>query len=88
MKLRLFVALDLPAPARAALAAFRAAAADPAVWRPLPDEALHLTLAFLGHRPEADVPKVVDVLRRAPMHAPRLVLGAGAARCRRSARGC
>ena len=54
-KLRLFVALDLPAPARAALAAFRTAAADPAVWRPLPDEALHLTLAFLGHRPEADV---------------------------------
>ena len=61
MKLRLFVALELPAPARAALAAFRAAAADPAVWRPVPDEALHLTLAFLGHRPEADVPAVVDL---------------------------
>ena len=79
MKLRLFVALDLPAPARAALAAFRAAAADPEVWRPVPDEALHLTLAFLGHRPEADVPKVVDVLRGAPMHAPRLALGAALA---------
>jgi 2'-5' RNA ligase len=75
MKLRLFVALDLPAPARAALAAFRAAAADPAVWRPVPDEALHLTLAFLGHRPEADVAAIVDVLRSAPMHAPRLALG-------------
>ena len=79
MKLRLFVALDLPAPARAALAAFRAAAADPAVWRPLPDEALHLTLAFLGHRPEADVARVADVLRTAPMHAPRLALGKGLA---------
>jgi RNA 2',3'-cyclic 3'-phosphodiesterase len=75
MKLRLFVALDLPAPARAALAAFRAAAADPAVWRPLPDEALHLTLAFLGHRPEADVPVLGDVLRRAETAAPRLALG-------------
>jgi 2'-5' RNA ligase len=79
VKLRLFVALDLPAPARAALAAFRAAAADPAIWRPLPDEALHLTLAFLGHRPEADVSTVVDVLRAAPMHAPRLALGSALA---------
>ena len=75
MKLRLFVALDLPAPARAALSAFRAAAADPAIWRPVPDEALHLTLAFLGHRPEADVAAIVDVLQAAPMHAPRLALG-------------
>jgi 2'-5' RNA ligase len=75
VKLRLFVALDLPAPARAALAAFRAAAADPAIWRPLPDEALHLTLAFLGHRPEADVEAVADVLRGVPAEAPRLALG-------------
>jgi 2'-5' RNA ligase len=78
-KLRLFVALDLPAPARAALAAFRAAAADPEIWRPLPDEALHLTLAFLGHRPETDVPKIVEVLESAPMHAPRLALGSALA---------
>ena len=75
MKLRLFVALDLPAPARAALAAFRAAAADPEIWRPLPDEALHLTLAFLGHRPAG----AGDVLANAPMHAPRLALGAALA---------
>jgi 2'-5' RNA ligase len=75
LKLRLFVALDLPPAARAALAAFRAAAADPAVWRPVPDEALHLTLAFLGHRPEADVEPIADVLRAAPAHAPRLALG-------------
>lgn len=75
MKLRLFVALDLPEPARAALAAFRAAVADPAVWRPVPDEALHLTLAFLGHRPQADVERVAAVLREAPPGAPRLTLG-------------
>jgi len=79
MKLRLFVALDLPEPARAALAAFRSAAADPAIWRPLPDESLHLTLAFLGHRPEADVPVVVDVLRSQSHVAPRLALGAALA---------
>jgi len=75
LKLRLFVALDLPDAARAALAAFRAEAADPAVWRPLPDEALHLTLAFLGHRPEEDVGRIAEVLEAAPRTAPRLTLG-------------
>jgi RNA 2',3'-cyclic 3'-phosphodiesterase len=75
LKLRLFVALDLPEPARAALVAFRTAMADPAVWRPVPDEALHLTLAFLGHRPETDVERIAAVLREAPSTAPRLTLG-------------
>lgn len=72
--LRLFVALDLPPQARAALAAFRDAA-DPAVWRPLPDEALHLTLAFLGRRPEGDVQTVAGVLADAAGAAPPLALG-------------
>jgi RNA 2',3'-cyclic 3'-phosphodiesterase len=76
LSLRLFVALDLPPAARAALAAFRDAAADPAVWRALSDDALHLTLAFLGHRPESDVERVAAVLDAMPGPAPRLVLGA------------
>ena len=75
LKLRLFVALDLPEPARAALVAFRSAVADPALWRPVPDEALHLTLAFLGHRPEADVERIAALLQAAPANAPRLTLG-------------
>ena len=75
MKLRLFVALDLPEPARAALVAFRTAVADPNLWRPVPDEALHLTLAFLGHRPEADVERIAALLHGAPVNAPRLTLG-------------
>jgi 2'-5' RNA ligase len=62
-RLRLFVALDLPAPARAALAAFRDATADPAVWRPVPDASLHVTLAFLGHRPAGDAEAAAAVLR-------------------------
>jgi RNA 2',3'-cyclic 3'-phosphodiesterase len=66
MSVRLFVALDLPDAARAALARFRDAAADGAVWRPLRDESLHVTLAFLGHRPEADVERVVGALRDLP----------------------
>lgn len=49
--------------------------ADPAVWRPVPDEALHLTLAFLGHRPETDVERIAAVLQAAPPSAPRLTLG-------------
>ena len=69
------VALDLPEPARAALVAFRTAIADPAVWRPVPDEALHVTLAFLGHRPEGDIERIAAVVREAPAAAPRLTLG-------------
>jgi len=75
---RLFVALDLPDAALAALAAFRDAAADPAVWRPLPDDRFHVTLGFLGHRSEADAEAAAAVLAALPAHpAPSLSLGAG-----------
>jgi RNA 2',3'-cyclic 3'-phosphodiesterase len=74
-RLRLFVALELPAEARAALAAFRDRA-DAAVWRPVRDEALHLTLAFLGSRPASDVDVVAGVLRAARGGGVPLVLGA------------
>jgi 2'-5' RNA ligase len=77
-RLRLFVALELPGEARAALAAFRDAevAAAPAVWRPVPDESLHLTLAFLGHRPAGDVASVERVLSVCGDVAVALTLGA------------
>jgi 2'-5' RNA ligase len=75
--LRLFVALELPAHVRAALVAFREAAADPAVWRPIAPEGLHVTLAFLGRRPPAAVAAVERVLAaEAGGPAPRLALGA------------
>jgi 2'-5' RNA ligase len=78
MSVRLFVALDLPGSARAALARFRDAAADPAVWRPLGEESFHVTLAFLGHRPEEDVERVEDVLRGLPAwHPPELEVAGG-----------
>jgi 2'-5' RNA ligase len=73
--LRLFVALELPEPARDALVAFRDQAADPDVWRSVADEALHLTLAFLGRRPAGDVTIVSSVLQEAAEVAPRLTLG-------------
>jgi 2'-5' RNA ligase len=72
---RLFVALDLPAPARAGLARFRDAAADPAVWRPLPDASLHVTLAFLGHRPDPG-PAAAVLVGLTERSAPELALGA------------
>jgi RNA 2',3'-cyclic 3'-phosphodiesterase len=72
--LRLFVALELPEAVREALVAFREAAAGPAVWRPVPVEALHLTLAFLGRRPAGDVAAIEAVLREAGGPAPRLAL--------------
>jgi 2'-5' RNA ligase len=72
---RLFVALDLPEPVRAELARFRDAAADPAFWRPVPDASLHVTLAFLGQRPEEDVAVVGAVLGAlGPRPAPALAL--------------
>jgi 2'-5' RNA ligase len=74
---RLFVALELPEAARAALVAFRDAVGHADVWRPVPDEALHLTLAFLGRRPEGDMATVTAVLHEAAGPAPRLALGDG-----------
>lgn len=73
--MRLFVALELPDDAVAALAAFREAEASEA-WRPVRDEALHVTLAFLGGRPEEDVERIGSVMRSAARPVPRLALGA------------
>ena len=71
---RLFVALDLPAAARAALAEFRGRA-DPSVWRPVPDDALHVTLVFLGHLPEGTSERVGEVVRGCAGPAADLALG-------------
>ena len=71
---RLFVALDLPAEARAALAAFRDAA-DPRIWRPVADEALHITLVFLGHRPPGVADRAGEIVRTAAGPAADLALG-------------
>jgi 2'-5' RNA ligase len=76
VSLRLFVALELPPPAVEALAAFRDGA-DPAIWRPVPDGSLHVTLAFLGASDPAVVEPVGEVLRAAARDAavPALALG-------------
>lgn len=59
---RLFVALDLPDDARAALVEWRLRAfGDPAL-RLVAPEALHVTLVFLGYVPESDLERVAGAL--------------------------
>jgi 2'-5' RNA ligase len=63
---RLFVALELPEEVRAALAGWGRACAgcDPAL-RALAPEALHLTVHFLGERPEAEIPALAAAVAQA-----------------------
>ena len=59
---RLFVALDLPDEMREGIAAWgKEALADPAL-RPVAAESLHVTLAFLGHRPEDEIERIAAVV--------------------------
>lgn len=72
--MRLFIASKLPEPAALAAGALLAAA------RPLFDDAvkwtrpenLHLTYLFLGETPEAEVPRLTELLRNAAAGAPRV----------------
>jgi 2'-5' RNA ligase len=79
MSARLFAALDLPAGVRDQLGAYgRAAAADDFALRPVRDDALHVTLAFLGHRALDDIEPAREAIRAAagPVNAVPLALGA------------
>ncbi len=65
--MRLFTALELPAQARGALAAWAGAAVahDPAL-RAVGEEALHVTLHFLGERPANELPGLRAAVAGAP----------------------
>jgi 2'-5' RNA ligase len=71
---RLFVAAELPEAVVRALVAFGEAAADPAVWRAVSAESLHVTLAFMGPRDPSTVPAAAEAVREAAHGAPRLAL--------------
>ena len=74
-RLRLFVALLLPADAVTSLAAWQARElAGHAGLRIVPGPNLHLTVAFLGGRPADDVERVAQALRESARHAYPLVL--------------
>lgn len=67
---RLFVALDLPEETRAGIAAWSAEAlADPAL-RPVAPESLHITLAFLGYRPEKEIETIAAAVGESVAPAP------------------
>jgi len=62
-RLRLFLGLRLPDDALDAVEAWQRE--QLARMRLVPREHLHVTLAFLGHRPAGDLPGVLDALRAA-----------------------
>ena len=66
-RLRLFLAVRIPAPAVEELAEWQARALRGG--RIVPRENLHITLAFLGSRPAGELPAILDVLRRAAADA-------------------
>ena len=67
---RLFVALDLPGELREGIVAWgREELSDPAL-RPVAPDSLHITLAFLGHRPEEEIEEIASVMRDAVAPAP------------------
>jgi 2'-5' RNA ligase len=75
---RLFVALDLPDPARDALVDWRTPLVQRSggVLRAVPEEALHVTLCFLGSLPEAEIPALSAVVEERAAPADGLALGA------------
>ena len=76
MSARLFAALDLPVAVREALGAFgRAAADDDFALRAVRDDALHVTLAFLGHRALDDIDPAREAVRAVAAPVAELSLG-------------
>jgi RNA 2',3'-cyclic 3'-phosphodiesterase len=71
---RLFVALDLPEALTAGIEAWgREALADPALRR-LPAASLHVTLVFLGYRPEKEIGRIGEIVEALAGPAPRIEL--------------
>jgi 2'-5' RNA ligase len=67
---RLFVALDLPDEVREGIVAWGGdALADPAL-RPVAPESLHITLAFLGYRPEEEIERIAAAVEESAGPAP------------------
>ena len=66
---RLFVALDLPGEVRKGIVEWQGSFEDPAL-RPVRPENLHMTLAFLGYRPEKEIDRIGEVVRAVEAPAP------------------
>lgn len=73
-RLRLFYGLPLPASVAAALGRWQASALVDARARPVAATQLHVTLAFLGARPEDELPALRRALAEAAARSERPVL--------------
>jgi RNA 2',3'-cyclic 3'-phosphodiesterase len=73
-RVRLFVALDLPDELRRGIADWGAGELRDPALRPVADESLHITLAFLGHRDTEEVEPIEAVLAASVGSAPRVEL--------------
>jgi RNA 2',3'-cyclic 3'-phosphodiesterase len=74
-RLRLFLGLRLPAPVLDTVESWQRANLEGSAVRLVPREHLHITLAFLGHRPAGELDAVVDSLQAAaPAAGPDLRL--------------
>ena len=81
---RLFVALNLPEKLRAGLVVWgREELGDPAL-RVVPPESLHVTLAFLGYRPEREIERLGEIVAGLKAPAPSVELDDPVARPSRS----
>ena len=60
--MRLFVALDLPEPVRDGLGNWQRKALGDPVLRAMKPEALHVTLCFLGYRPERSIDRIAKII--------------------------
>lgn len=70
---RLFVALDIPEDVREGIVVWQQSFEDPAL-RPVRPENLHMTLVFLGYRPEKEIERIGEAIRAVRSPAPELRL--------------
>ncbi len=68
------MALDLPAPVRSGIEAWGRGALDDPALRPLSPASLHITLAFLGYRPEKEIGRLAEIVESLGSPAPRIEL--------------
>jgi 2'-5' RNA ligase len=71
---RLFIALDIPEAVRSGIEVWGSEALSDPALRPTPAESLHITLCFLGYRPERDIPHLAEILGGVPPAAPEVEL--------------
>lgn len=72
--MRLFIAADLPELVRDGLGGYGVSLAAAGGWRAVAPENLHVTLIFLGERPDQDVATISSILESGTAHIDPLAL--------------